>query len=153
MYPFCYISLRPYCDIISSRDNFSNNQMYSYLSIGVPRWNFLITSHHRNRATFVDMVIFKRSFAVVMSDLLILAFTRKLMSFPPAKILVHWGSSFWGLKLQKVWPQVTPFLLSVGIFRVSVKDGAGRLYSVFHPFFQAYQLIEKLVLLSWSEMY
>ena len=64
--------------------------------ICVSRYIYLMFQH-RNRAPFVDIVVLKKSFAVVISSVLILKYPGKLTRFPPATSLVRQGSSIWGL--------------------------------------------------------
>ena len=66
------------------------------------------------------MVLLKRSFSVVVSTVIVLASPGKLARFPPFKILVRKGLSFWVYNFFQS-PYVMSFLLYVGILSCNSK--------------------------------
>ena len=90
-----------------------------FVGIHISKLVYLCTvfmSQHRNGAPFVDMVLLKIIFYIVMLAVLIPELPIKLMRFSSDTRLVEWGSYFWGLQFQTIWPYLTSFLLYFGIW-------------------------------------
>ena len=68
-------------------------RMYSFLSIGVWSYIFLM-SMHANLASSVDMTLLKRSFDVVISAVRVLISPGTLRRLPPKVTCTRYGSAF-----------------------------------------------------------
>ena len=66
--------------------------IYTLVSICI-----ILMSQHRNHAQFMDIVLSKRSFDVVISDAIVLGSPGKIMRLPPATSFFWRGSSFCSL--------------------------------------------------------
>ena len=133
MYPLCYTPLSPYCAMIASGSSFSDNLIYSYLSIGVPQYKYFM-SQHRKLAPFVDMVIYKRIIYVFISAVLVLTSPGKMIRSPPCHnsclvrfILLESAIA----KKLAVGDVLSPICCYSFMFQE--KYGVVNIYSVFHP--------------------